>query len=47
MKMSITLPTNDALLSIILLIIILHLDFEEHLGNIGIIYQVISMVYRN
>lgn len=47
MKKSLTLPPNDALLSIILMIIILHLDFEEHTINTGIIWQVTYLLYTN
>ena len=45
MKISTTLPIDDALLSITLMIITLQLDFEEHIGNIGIICQVSYMLY--
>ena len=47
MKKSLTLPTNDALLSIILMTMILRLDFEEHTINTGIICQVTYMLYTN
>lgn len=44
-KMSIHLPTHVALLSIILVIITLQLDFEEHLGNISITCQMSYMLF--
>ena len=43
--MSIPLPKDVALLSIILVIITLQLDFEEHIGKTGIMCHMSYMLF--